>query len=345
MTLDIAELSRAAVVDAGARYGMHPSWRAYLGFGAPVRYHAFEPDAEEAARLDAAKPGDWFHTHAVALMDADGPRTLNLTRHRALSSFLEPDLTSECFATKPGQAEIDARVDVPCRTIASIMADAGERVDFIKIDTEATEYEVVLGAAPLFADQVLAIRSSTNFLRCYHDQKIFSDLHAFLLESDFILLNIDYAGHGAPKRGLWRKPDPYAAEDARYGVLVATDAVWIRRSAWMYERYGDGVEAEISAMKFGLFCMANGAADVGVDAIIDHAERAGAPLGAATSDTALFHATRLAMARHLGRWRTTPDAEWRRVNGLFERCFGEALADGHGYFPQIQAWSALQPPI
>ena len=36
------------VVDVGARYGMHPSWRDFDG---ELLYLAVEPDAEEAARL------------------------------------------------------------------------------------------------------------------------------------------------------------------------------------------------------------------------------------------------------------------------------------------------------
>lgn len=44
MSADLA----TTVIDAGAHYGMHPSWQA---FGGDLQYFAFEPDEEEARRL------------------------------------------------------------------------------------------------------------------------------------------------------------------------------------------------------------------------------------------------------------------------------------------------------
>src|SRR3546814_18604332 len=42
------DLWTTVVVDAGGRYGMHPSWR---GYEAPLDYRMFEPEPVEAARL------------------------------------------------------------------------------------------------------------------------------------------------------------------------------------------------------------------------------------------------------------------------------------------------------
>ena len=39
---------KTIVLDAGGRYGLHPSWKPFTG---ELLYYLFEPDIEEASRL------------------------------------------------------------------------------------------------------------------------------------------------------------------------------------------------------------------------------------------------------------------------------------------------------
>lgn len=39
-------------------------------------------------------------------------------------------------------------IEIPCTTLASAVAQAGDRVDVVKIDTEGAEYDIVLGSDP-----------------------------------------------------------------------------------------------------------------------------------------------------------------------------------------------------
>ena len=39
---------KITVIDVGARYGIHPSWKPYQG---ELSYYLFEPDKKEAHRL------------------------------------------------------------------------------------------------------------------------------------------------------------------------------------------------------------------------------------------------------------------------------------------------------
>lgn len=331
--------ARAVVVDAGARYGVHPSWR---GYDAELLYFAVEPDAEEAARLRANAPFEDYVVIEDALDAQDGERDFHLTKHRALSSFLKPDLASECFAMRADQAEIEKTIKVRTRALDSLMREHGAAPDFLKIDTEATEYEVIQGAEQCIAEGVLGIRSSTNFQKCYAEQKIFTHLHDHLLARDFILLNLDYFGYGNPKLGLFRKPDPVSPEDTRYGTLVFSDGVWIRRAAWLEARYGEDPQTrELQTMKLAAFCFLNGGPDVGVDLLVSLAEALGRPLGAGDAgETRLFASARLKAARYLGRWRTIPDSEWAKAQRLFEAIYGEPLGAAHAFYPQVQAYEA-----
>jgi FkbM family methyltransferase len=325
------------VADVGARYGIHPSWN---GFDAPLRYIAFEPDAEEAERLRGLYPTTRTFRYEVletALDRQEGERDFHLLKHRGLSSCLKPDLTSECFRyLKPGQAEIEKVIKIKTKRGDDIFAGLGLSPDFLKVDTEGTEHDVIEGCERLLADSVLGVRSSCNFQPCFIGQKLFSHSHDYLMERGFILLNLDYKGFGYPRLGLFRKPDPIENEDHRYGILVAADAVWIR----MPERIAPqlkGGEATVARLKLSAFCFLNNAPDVAIDLLRESASDCA--LTDAVKSTRLYRMLRLKSARFLGRYRTVPDEQWDRASGIFQSIFGVALGGGSNFYPQVNAWT------
>jgi len=209
---------KTTVLDAGARYGMHPSWNNFLG---EMEYLAFEPDTEEADRLRENNDPDVFKVIEAALYNKTGVFDFNLLKHRGMSSFLKPDMQSECFKDlKPGLGEIEKIIPIETKPIDHFVEENAWELDFLKVDTEGTEHEVIESAANEIERGVLAVRSSVNFNPCFHNQIVFSKTHDFLLARGFMLLNIDYMGYGYPKLGLFKRPDPDMTEPGRYGVLV-----------------------------------------------------------------------------------------------------------------------------
>ena len=333
----MAKLDELTVVaDIGARYGIHPSWN---GFDAPMRYIAFEPDTEEANRLRALYTKTPIFSYEVletALDKAKGERDFHLLKHRGLSSCLKPDLTSECFRhLKPGQAEIDKILKITTERADDVFAKLGVMPDFLKVDTEGTEQDAIEGCEQLIAKGVLGIRSSCNFQPCFIGQRLFSESHDYLVKRGFILLNLDYKGFGYPRLGLFRKPDPIENEDSRYGILVAADAVWIRKPEQLSTLF-KGEAATIAALKLAYFCFLNNAPDVGVDIIRN--EAVAKRLTPAVQATRLSKALRLKSARFLGRYRTVPDDQWDRARGIFTTIYGEQLGGGSDFYPQTNAW-------
>ena len=74
------------VIDAGARYGLHPSWESFIGI---AEFHLFEPDAEESNRLKN-KYTEYSNivVHSKALYSESKALTFRVSRHRALNSIL-----------------------------------------------------------------------------------------------------------------------------------------------------------------------------------------------------------------------------------------------------------------
>lgn len=328
------------VMDVGARYGMHPSWRGYKG---SMNYLMFEPDTVEAERLRSKLDKNVFEIFETALDSSEGERTFHLLKHRGLSSFLKPDLTSECFRRlKPGQAEIECEIQIKTRTIDAVMAERSISVDFLKVDTEGTEHDVIEGAVAQLENCILGVRSSCNFQPCFIGQKLFSETHDFLLSKGFVLLNLDYRGYGYPRLGLFRKPDPIEPEDFRYGILVAADGVWIRRPEWCARRLGADVDAhDLAMLKLAHFCMLNNAPDVGIDMLREHVLASGnRMISAKVKGTRLYSGLQLDIANFLGRWRTVPDEQWDRTRGIFAEIYGKPLEGGSEFYPQVQEMEA-----
>src|SRR5574340_212054 len=324
------------VVDVGARYGMHPSWD---GFGGDLKYLAFEPDTEEAERLRINNNGEVFEVIEAAIYNKEVEFDFNLLVHRGMSSFLVPDLQSESFKDlKPGLGNIERTIKIKTKPLDSFTQEHGWSVDFLKVDTEGTEHEVIESGDQTIKDGVLAIRSSVNFNHAFHNQTLFSTTHDYLVNQGFMLLNIDYSGFGYPKLGLFKKPDPSLPESQRYGILVGCDAVWIRRPIHLggMTRCADRTGLESSVLKLAYFCLLNNAPDVAADILNNFCLEQGGWQATETADSRLFKSIRLEMLKYLGKWRTVPDETWVKAKSIFHTIFGAELQGGSGYYPQLQ---------
>ncbi len=330
------ELATTTVIDAGARYGMHPSWR---GFGGSLRYLAFEPDPQEAKRLREQRHPPGFEVIEQGLAKGHGTRQLRITRHRGYSSFLEIDRRCEWFARyRPGEeSEVETIVRVPTCSIDHVAHTRKLRVDFLKVDTEGTELDVLEGAAKQLGSDIMGVRANVNFQPVHRHQSLFTDIQTYLTAKGFMLLNMDYVGRGIPHYGLFRNPDPLLLDQERYGVLLATDVVWLKPAAWLFERYRHEADAcAYAVLKYAYFCLLNHAADVGLNVLTRFVTERHGTFRSRVESSELYRAFRRKCATFLGRWRVYPDAQWELACSTFKTVFGLELASGSGYWELIQ---------
>lgn len=330
----IVDPATTIVIDAGARYGMHPSWQA---FGAPLRYFAFEPDAEEARRLEGQRR-DGFEVVRHALGRCAGERELRLTRHRGCSSFLEVDQDSEWFGRyRPGEGQLEGTRRVWMQAVDDFAEARGLLVDFLKVDTEGTELEVLEGAERQLGGPVMGVRVNVNFQPAYKGQALFPDIHGYLVAKGFFLLNLDYFGRGVPCYGLVRNPDPLMPDTERYGVLVASDGVWLKRYRQVRDLCrGDGAAEAYGTLKYAYFCLLNHAPDVAMETLMGFVAGRRDAFGPEVVSSRLYRALRKACATFLGRWRVYPDAQWELARSTFQQVFGLELEAGSKYWELIQ---------
>jgi FkbM family methyltransferase len=132
----VAELpARPVVLDIGAQIGCFSLAVAMRLPDATV--HAYEASPSTARWLErnvrANGLADRVTTYAVAVSDHDGTLELADNVHGSALNGL----------TSTG----GSLVTVPCRTFAATVAAAGH-VDLVKLDTEGSEYAIVLGSRP-----------------------------------------------------------------------------------------------------------------------------------------------------------------------------------------------------
>ena len=172
------------VVDVGAR-GKIPDEISPLSH--VIDYVGFDADEKEAARLIAVGDSKCFRFRIVnAFIGAErGSVQFHLYRNLGESSSLEPDPAYSVFHS---EFSIDRTVTLNATTLDTLVRDRtiGD-VDLMKLDTQGTEYDILLGGREA-VKLALLVETEVEFLSIYKGQKLFHDVSHFLYEHGFYLV-------------------------------------------------------------------------------------------------------------------------------------------------------------
>ena len=187
-------------VDCGARSGRIPRPFRSLKH---AQYIGIDADTEEGARLNAeARRG---HRYLPAVLSrSSGRRTFYVTHNPACASLLRPN---QAFLDEvplvAGYFSIDRQFDVDTISLDACLAGNGvDHVDFLELDTQGTELELLEGADDSLRQSVLGIQVEIEFAPMYLEQPLFADVDAFLRSRGFTLYDlsryhVSRAAHGA----------------------------------------------------------------------------------------------------------------------------------------------------
>ena len=182
-------------VDVGARGGAHPLIEPV---GQAVAVLGFEPDAAECERIrrDDALNRRFarLEIEAAALSNTAGAAMLHHVAAPTNSSLRAPN---PCFVDRyamtkwheVGQSPIETTtLDDVLFSGRAAEPDWGEAV---KIDTQGTEYEILLGARRTLQERTLFLCVEVSFCELYCGQKLFSDVELLLREAGFSFYGFD----------------------------------------------------------------------------------------------------------------------------------------------------------
>lgn len=223
------------LVDIGVQGGIHPRWEA---LGDQLRVYGFDA-LEDAIRPLAAqaKPGRRYF--AQALGDEDGERMLHV-RGVSHSSSLYPQEGPSRYTVDPGVEHTLARRAVPINRLDTLVAKGMVPLpDFIKIDCEGAEPEILRGArTTLTQGDVLGVEIETNFnLSPILPHGHFWACQQALLPAGLLLFNLDHDRTSlrafTEQARLLRRPAARFASISRpstFNVLLCRDFVFEKNS-------------------------------------------------------------------------------------------------------------------
>lgn len=167
-----------------------------------LRLTGFEADPAECERLNAATADTpWVRYVPAALAERAGERTLHVTAESACSSLYPPDPAMvarypELAAMRPvGEQRVSAiTLDEWWR------ADGAGRVDFVKLDTQGSELDILRGAERMLGS-VWGLEIEVEFNPLYRGQPLFADVDGFLRAHGFVLWRLTNLAHYSPGTG------------------------------------------------------------------------------------------------------------------------------------------------
>jgi FkbM family methyltransferase len=195
-------------VDIGARGGVHD-------LVAPIARHAavlgFEPDEAACSELNIlmASSKTWARARClpVALSNVDGPGTLHLCAAPTNHSLLPVNTE---FADRYRMDKFAQTGSFPLKTqildavlFDTLAAEPGWG-EFLKIDTQGTEFEILQGASRTLRERTAAIFVEVEFCQIYRQQKLFSDLEFFLRAEGFSFFGF-HSTHERSRKALDKK--------------------------------------------------------------------------------------------------------------------------------------------
>lgn len=176
------------VADVGARgghLGEINNLKPYLS------YYGFDADKEECKRIESV-PHEDFHSYKILpyyVGKNEGLIDFHLFRDLGSSSKLKP---SQYFKNNYSAShEITSTVTVESRTMDSILTENNlELPDFIKLDTQGTELEI-LKNSPKSLTNCLLIESEIEIIEMYDGQPLMGEFLTFMDNNGFDLLYIN----------------------------------------------------------------------------------------------------------------------------------------------------------
>lgn len=175
------------LIDIGSRGGLLSPWQEEE---LNLFVIGFEPDARSYDPLEHEVPNR-SRQFKVGLYDQKKEMTLFLTRRPGDSSVLKPNKRFLDKFPESQRFDVVGTTEMEVDTLDSqLQQNSIDDVDFITIDTQGSELNILKGAEDILATSVFGIEIEVEFNRMYEDQPLFADVDQFLREHGFQLFDL-----------------------------------------------------------------------------------------------------------------------------------------------------------
>jgi len=223
-TFPVLQREGLGLIDTGARDGIQPLFHEIAPLLCVV---GFEPDAEECERLTRAVTEGRYMTETYlpyALGATDGPALLHLCRSRGTSSLYPPHRALLNRFPDADRFDVIETRAIPVKSLDRLLVETTHAfppsIDFLKLDTQGSELDVLRGAQETLQRYVIGVQVEVEFSRLYESQPLFRDVDAFLAERGFTLFKLRRAGWVRQGYRTW----PHLSA----GQVMFADALYLR---------------------------------------------------------------------------------------------------------------------
>lgn len=193
ITDKLLENNKINVIDIGCRGGATPE---LIFLYKHINLIGFDADKDEVYNLNNNKELAFqFNTvvfYNYALDAEEGIKTLYLTRSRGSSSLYRPNSKHKSLFSSSSGLDIMSEIQLKTEKLDVVVGkEMIKDVDFIKLDTQGTELNILKGAEKFLLPNILMVESEVEFQEAYENQPLFPELDIFLREHDFTLLYLN----------------------------------------------------------------------------------------------------------------------------------------------------------
>jgi FkbM family methyltransferase len=268
------------LIDVGVQGGEHIRWRPLDDY---LIVHGFDPIEEVVQKLVEANKGrSNRHYHYMAVGNADGEQKFYFNPVNPTASSM--------FEQGTGRFGIEATEQhrmVPIRRLDSLLAEGViPMADYIKIDVEGFEKDVLLGAHELLGAGVLGLQTETNFgVNPSYPKSHFGTLAEIALENHLVVFDLTFNRiprasfqQALMSKGLQPIPEQDAlGRPATVDVLFARDLIDEVDHQEIYQTPCRPVSVN-QLIKSIIICELHALNDVALDTVERFAERLGVQL-------------------------------------------------------------------
>ena len=203
--------------DVGARWGIDKPWKSFRNL---IDLISFEPDKVEYESLMKNKDvNDMIYPYA--LYKEPKNISLNLTKSRGCSSLYKPNYDFLKNFPDLQRFAIEDVVDVTATSLDALYRDqVFSNMDFIKIDVQGAELDILKGGETFLSEHILGIEIEVEFQQLYFGQPLFADIDNFIRNS--LKLQIQDI-----RKAYWKYPVGINVGGAK-GQLIFGDVLYFR---------------------------------------------------------------------------------------------------------------------
>jgi FkbM family methyltransferase len=220
----ISDNSRFWLVDVGSSGGLHSRWQRFSPY---IKNCGFEPNEEEFKKLSPSEDCVWIN---AGLAGASGKRELCLTRAWQNSSLLRPNQALLKTLEWGDAHDVVSAPVVDCITLDEALEKQSILPDFIKIDTQGTELEILTAGAKSLKSTV-CVELEVEFVELYSGQPLFAEVDQFMRQNGFYLCDLSNTVH-VKQRGRVACGGPK-------GRIISADALYYREHDLLVDAEAD----------------------------------------------------------------------------------------------------------